>query len=77
MENLCGEWCITSNSVWGIPMPLFYAKDTKKFKKLLSGYLLNPEIVRYFANLVEKNGSDIYWDWNIVDLLPEKYRPLA
>lgn len=77
IDTLYGEWCITDNCVWGIPLPLFKATDPKKFKKLTQGYLLNKEIVENFANLVGEHGSDIYWSWNLVDLLPEHYRPLA
>lgn len=41
METLYGEWCITNHNVWGIPIPLFKAKNQKSFKKLFNGYLLN------------------------------------
>ncbi|CAD8210611.1 unnamed protein product [Paramecium octaurelia] len=77
MEALCGQWCITEHNVWGIPIPLFRATVPKKFEKLKNGFLLNAEVVKHFADLVEKNGSDIYWNWNIVDLLPDTYKPYA
>ena len=71
IEALNGQWCITDQNVWGIPIPLFYATSPKKFERLKNGYLLNAEIVKHFADLIEKHGSDIYWNWNIVDLLPD------
>ncbi|CAD8122708.1 unnamed protein product [Paramecium sonneborni] len=77
MESLCGQLCITEHNVWGIPIPLFKATVPKKFDKLKNGYLLNADIVRHFADLIENNGSDIYWKWNIVDLLPDQYKHLA
>ncbi|CAD8123783.1 unnamed protein product [Paramecium sonneborni] len=77
MESLCGQWCITEHNVWGIPIPLFKATNPKKIDQLKNGYLLNADIVRHFADLIENNGSDIYWKWNIVDLLPDTYKPLA
>lgn len=78
MEDLSGEWCISNQNVWGVPIPLFKYKDGhSKFPRLLHGYLLNADIVEYFSKLVSEHGSDIYWEWNIVDLLPEQYRIYA
>ncbi|KAM3139257.1 hypothetical protein pb186bvf_008667 [Paramecium bursaria] len=81
MENNHFKWSISNKYVWGIPIPLF--KSTKILKrgyykeKLIEGYLLNKDIVNHFAQLVGQHGSDIYWSWNIVDLLPEKYKVYA
>lgn len=53
MENAHFKWSISNKYVWGIPIPLF--KTTKVLKrgyykeKLIGDYLLNKDIVNYFA----------------------------
>lgn len=56
MENATFKWCVSNKYVWGIPIPLFKSNKTLKKgyykEKLIEGYLLNKEIVNYFAELV-------------------------
>lgn len=61
------EWCISEVNSWGLPVPYFVNLETKEI-------LINSEIIDYVKNLFNEHGSDIWYNWDIKDLLPEKYR---
>jgi isoleucyl-tRNA synthetase len=42
--NDFNEWCISENNVWGIPVPFFIYKDTKKV-------LMDDEIIEHVAEV--------------------------
>ena len=66
------EWCISSQSVWGVPIPVFHIKESKGQK-----FLIDKTVVDYVRENFEKYGSDIWWSWNVIDLLPPKYKDKA
>uniref|UniRef100_T1GHN0 isoleucine--tRNA ligase n=1 Tax=Megaselia scalaris TaxID=36166 RepID=T1GHN0_MEGSC len=56
-------WCISRQRSWGVPIPVFYKKDTKEI-------VLNREIVDCIANLVSKEGSiDFWWSKNPSEII--------
>jgi len=62
------DWCISDNNTWGIPIPFFIYKDTGKI-------LMDREIIDNFADLVDNFGtSDIWYTFDIQDLLPPRYK---
>ena len=69
--NDFNDWCISDNNSWGIPIPFFTYKAS-------GNILLDPEILDYFISLVESYGtSDIWYTFDIVDLLPPRYKDQA
>ena len=60
------EWTISRQRTWGVPIIAFYDKD--------GNVIANKETFDYVIDLVSKNGTNIWWEKETDELLPEKYR---
>lgn len=59
-----GDWCISRQRAWGVPIIAFTCLDCKQ-------YILDAEIIKKVAQLVAKQGMDIWFERSIIDLFPE------
>ena len=58
------DWCISRQRSWGVPITIFYCLKC-------GNHVISQEIVDHVAGLVEKHGTDIWFDLSACELLPE------
>lgn len=60
-----GDWVISRQRAWGVPLPIFYGEDGEA--------IITPETTEHVAQLFAEYGSNIWFEREVKDLLPEGF----
>ncbi len=62
-----GDWCISRQRIWGVPIPIFYCDDCGEA-------IIDDETIDHLVELVSDHGSNVWYARPASELLPAGYK---
>jgi len=61
-----GDWCISRQRLWGVPIPIFYCNECGR-------EIIDDETIKAVQDLFAREGSDAWFIYDASEILPEGY----